>query len=190
MADEQLLYSWETLTTGPEETQLLAEQLGRLLRPADVVALVGDLGSGKTLFAQGLARGLQVPETFYITSPSFSIINEYPGRIPFYHLDLYRLSTTIEFSELGLEEILYGQGAVAIEWAERLGEDLPAERLEVHLKSKGETIRSLIFYSRGASSRTLLEELVVAHEAEGVKSEKGARREKGKWLCASLRLFH
>ena len=170
MADEQLLFSWETLTRGPEETKLLAERLGRFLRPGDVVALVGDLGSGKTLFAQGLARGLQVPETFYITSPSFAIINEYPGRIPFYHLDLYRLSTTTEFSELGLEEILYGQGAVAIEWAERLGEGLPMERLEVHLKFEGESSRSLTFYSWGAQALTLLEALAAAHEPKGEKS--------------------
>ena len=140
MATENRVKEWEIQTASPEETQQLAEQLGSLLRPGDVVALVGELGSGKTLFSQGLARGLQVPETFYITSPTFAIINEYPGRIPFYHLDLYRIGSAKEFAELGLEEILYGLGAAAIEWAERLGEDLPRERLEVHLDFKGEML--------------------------------------------------
>ena len=169
MADDKPLRRWEIQTTSPRETQLLAEQLGRLLRPGDVVALVGDLGSGKTLFSQGLARGLEVPETFYITSPTFTIVNEYPGRIPFYHLDLYRLSTAAEFSELGLEEILYGQSAVAIEWAERLREYLPAERLEVHLKLEGETGRSLTFYAYGPNSMTRLAALAAADEGAGEK---------------------
>ncbi len=169
MAENKPIHTWTTQTSNPEQTQRLAEQLGRLLRPGDVVALVGDLGSGKTLFSQGLARGLQVPQTFYITSPTFAIINEYPGRIPFYHLDLYRLNATTEFSELGLEEILYGQGAVAIEWAERLGEYLPAERLEVHLKLEGETGRKLIFYACGPNSLTRLAALAAADENAGEK---------------------
>jgi tRNA threonylcarbamoyladenosine biosynthesis protein TsaE len=160
VATENRVKEWKTQTESPEETQLLAEKLGRLLRSGDVVALVGDLGSGKTLFSQGLARGLRVPETFYITSPTFAIINEYPGRIPFYHLDLYRVGGAKEFSELGLEEILYGQGAVAIEWAERLGEDLPEERLEVRLEFQGETSRSLTFCAFGANSRDRLEGLI------------------------------
>ena len=155
---------WEMQTASPNETYLLAAQLGRLLRSGDVVALVGDLGSGKTLFAQGLARGLQVPESYYITSPTFTILNEYPGRICFYHLDLYRLESNYEFSELGLEEILYGQGAVAIEWAERLGENLPEERLEVHLKFMGETSRSLTFKPFGAHWCTQLQEFAARHE--------------------------
>ena len=149
MRNEKPLRRWTTQTSGPEETRSLAERLGRLLQPGDVVALMGELGSGKTLFSQGLAQGLEVPETFYITSPTFAIVNEYPGRVPFYHLDLFRVSVIAEFSELGLEEILYGRGAVAIEWAERLGEDLPAERLEVHFIFEEEMDRSIAFYAFG-----------------------------------------
>ena len=149
MRDDKPLCTWERSTKSPEQTQSLAEQLGRLLQPGDVVALVGELGSGKTLFSQGLARGLGVPKNFYITSPTFAIINEYPGRVPFYHLDLYRVSNRAELSELGLEEILYGLGAVAIEWAERLGQDLPVERLEVHLKFLGEEERDITFLAFG-----------------------------------------
>jgi tRNA threonylcarbamoyladenosine biosynthesis protein TsaE len=170
MRNEKPLRIWERRTESPEQTQSLAERLGRLLQPGDVIALVGELGSGKTLFSQGLARGLEVPESFYITSPTFAIINEYPGRIPFYHLDLYRVDSAAEFSELGLEEILYGQGAVAIEWAERLGENLPGERLEVHLAFSGETSRSLIFHAFGANAKQHLATLVVSYESADEKS--------------------
>ena len=164
MADDKPYRTWTALTSSPRETESLAVRLGKLLEPGDVVALMGALGSGKTVFAQGLARGLGVPEAFYITSPTFAIINEYPGRIPFSHLDLYRVSSSAEFAELGLEEILYGHGAVAIEWAERLGEDLPGARLEVHLKFKDETSRSLIFQAFGKSAEQRLSTLVVACE--------------------------
>ena len=160
MADAQPLRKWTIHTSSPEATQSLAERLGQLLQPGDVVALVGELGSGKTLFSQGLARGLGVPQNFYITSPTFAIINEYPGRVPFYHLDLYRVSNRAELSELGLEEILYGLGAVAIEWAERLGQDLPMERLEVHLKFSDETSRSLIFKAFGVKAKQRLDLLI------------------------------
>ena len=170
MRNDKPLRTWERLTTSPQETQLLAEGLGQLLQPGDVIALVGELGSGKTLFSQGLARGLEVPETFYITSPTFAIINEYPGRIPFYHLDLYRVDNAAEFSELGLEEILYGQGAVAIEWAERLGENLPGERLEVHLAFSDETSRSLIFHAFGANAQQLLNTFIDSYEGDGENS--------------------
>jgi tRNA threonylcarbamoyladenosine biosynthesis protein TsaE len=160
MRNERPLRTWERRTESPEQTQSLAERLGRLLQPGDVIALVGALGSGKTLFSQGLARGLEVPETFYITSPTFPIINEYPGRIPFYHLDLYRVDSAAEFTELGIEEILYGQGTVAIEWAERLGDNLPEERLEVHLAFHDETSRSITFSAFGGNAKQRLELLI------------------------------
>ena len=160
MRNEESLRSWTIETSSPEATLSLAERLGKLLQPGDVVALVGELGSGKTLFSQGLARGLGVPETFYITSPTFAIINEYPGRVPFYHLDLYRVSNRAEFLELGLKEILYGRGAVAIEWAERLGDTLPAERLEVRLKFLGEVERKISFSAFGDKSEKRLATLV------------------------------
>jgi tRNA threonylcarbamoyladenosine biosynthesis protein TsaE len=156
MSDKKPLRTWEKLTVSPEETYLLAEQLGRVLIPGDVVALIGELGSGKTIFCQGLARGLEVPESFYITSPTFTIVNQYPGRIPFYHIDLYRVSGVAEVSELGLEEVIYGQGVVAIEWAERLDEHLPEGRLEIHLSFAGEFSRNLAFQACGETSERRL----------------------------------
>jgi tRNA threonylcarbamoyladenosine biosynthesis protein TsaE len=141
---------WVLETSSPEDTLLVAEHLGRLLEPGDVIALIGELGSGKTLFAQGLARGLEVPRSFAITSPTFTLANEYPGRLPFYHLDLYRLNGPAQCADLGLDELLYGPGAAAIEWAERLGAELPEERLEVHLTFTGETSRCLELRAFGA----------------------------------------
>lgn len=170
MVDQHPLLTWKRLTRSPEETQLLAEQLGRLLQPGDIVALVGELGSGKTLFCQGLALGLEVPQNFPITSPTFAIINEYPGRIPFYHLDLYRVDSVAEFPDLGLEEVLYEEGAVAIEWAERLGHLLPAARLEVRLSFEDETSRSFIFRAFGTNAQERLAALVGACDRAGEKS--------------------
>jgi len=149
MAGTEGLQEWTTETSSPEETLLLAEHLGRFLEPGDVIALIGELGSGKTLFAQGLARGLEVPGSFAVTSPTFTLVNEYPGRLTFYHLDLYRINGPAQCVDLGLDELLYGQGATAIEWAERLEAELPEERLEVHLTFTGETGRCLQFRAFG-----------------------------------------
>jgi len=149
MISHEGLQEWTVETTSPEETLRLAVHLGRLLEPGDVIALIGELGSGKTLFAQGLARGLEVPGSFAVTSPTFTLVNEYPGRLPFYHLDLYRISGPAQCGDLGLDELLYGQGAAAIEWAERLGAELPEERLEIHLTFTGDTSRRLQFRAFG-----------------------------------------
>jgi len=150
---------WVIETSSPEETLLLAEHLGRLLEPGDVIALIGELGSGKTLFAQGLARGLEVPGSFAVTSPTFTLVNEYPGRLPFYHLDLYRITGPAQCVDLGIDEFLYGEGAAAIEWAERLGAELPGERLEVHLTFTGETGRCLQFRAFGERMEERLADL-------------------------------
>jgi tRNA threonylcarbamoyladenosine biosynthesis protein TsaE len=149
MQGEEKVDEWVIETAGPEETLLVAEHLGRLLEPGDVIALIGELGSGKTVFARGLARGLEVPGSFAVTSPTFTLVNEYPGRLPFYHLDLYRISGPAQCGDLGLDELLYGQGATAIEWAERLGAELPEGRLEVHLTFLGESGRRLRFRAFG-----------------------------------------
>ncbi|MGO0123504.1 tRNA (adenosine(37)-N6)-threonylcarbamoyltransferase complex ATPase subunit type 1 TsaE [Desulfothermobacter acidiphilus] len=112
-------------------TQRLGEKLGRLLRPGDLVALKGELGAGKTCLVQGLARALGVKEP--VLSPSFLLLREYRGRdFPLYHFDAYRLQSPQEFLELGLEEY-FPFGVSVIEWAERVEDTLPAERLEVQL---------------------------------------------------------
>ncbi len=104
---------------GPEATRALGRELGRLLGPGDVVLLCGGLGSGKTVLAGGLARGLGVDTAYAIVSPTFTLLNVYPGRVDFFHADLYRLSAA-EAVELGLLDEAAG-GVLAVEWAERAG---------------------------------------------------------------------
>jgi tRNA threonylcarbamoyladenosine biosynthesis protein TsaE len=110
-------------TNSPEETRAVAKELAEELKIGDVVLLEGDLGAGKTTFIQGLAEGLGVPEDYYVSSPTFALINEYPGRLTLYHIDLYRLEPE-EVEDLGLEDLL-AQGVLAIEWAERLPFSFP-----------------------------------------------------------------
>jgi len=120
-------------TRGSQETKKLGQEIGKMLVPGDVVALIGDLGSGKTVLAQGLARGLEVPEGDYVSSPGFTLIKEHKGRFPVYHFDLYRLNNLDEVYDLGYEEYFYGQGVTIIEWAEKAERILPEEILRINL---------------------------------------------------------
>ncbi|MFP3984221.1 MAG: tRNA (adenosine(37)-N6)-threonylcarbamoyltransferase complex ATPase subunit type 1 TsaE [Desulfurivibrionaceae bacterium] len=125
-----------------DKTGDLGCRLGRTARPGDIITLAGDLGAGKTTLTQFIGRGLEVPSSYYITSPTFNLLQEYPGRLPFYHIDLYRLTTVDEFEDLGFEEYMYGEGLTVIEWPDRLGGLMPADRLEIELTIKSETARS------------------------------------------------
>ncbi len=142
------------LSQSPEETRRLGEKLGARLKPGDLVLLFGDLGAGKTTFVQGLARGLGVPPETYVSSPSFALVHEYQGRIPLYHVDLYRLSPE-ETEDLGLAELL-SQGAMVIEWAERLAENLPV-RFKVFLRYLSEGKRE-VRIEEGAPNEPLPED--------------------------------
>ena len=125
------------------ETVRIGRRIGGSLQPGDVVALAGELGTGKTHLIKGLAAGVGIDKSAYVSSPSFTLINEYPGKIPFYHLDLYRLKTEEEADALGIEEYLQGQGVTAIEWADRIPSFLPKELLWIHLYYLGERTRSI-----------------------------------------------
>jgi len=130
-------------TRSPEETHFLGFLIGSILEKGEIVALTGELGSGKTTLSQGIAEGLGVPAGYVVTSPTFTLINEYPGRIPLYHLDLYRLSGEGELGDLGYEEYLFGNGGAVIEWAEKIRNILPAESWFVRLSSVDETGREI-----------------------------------------------
>ncbi len=124
--------SSKTVTTSsPEETHRVAADLLASLGPGAVLALHGDLGAGKTCFVQGLARALGVKRA--VGSPTFTLINEYPGPLPLYHIDLYRINSVNEAFGLGLEEYLESDGITAIEWAERVDELLPASTVHIRL---------------------------------------------------------
>ncbi len=148
---------FEVTTTGPEETRALGARLGGLLTAGDVLAVQGGLGAGKTTFAQGIGRGLHVKEP--VTSPTFTIINEYNGRLPLYHFDTYRLEKVDEMNFLGYEEYFEGDGVTLIEWADRVAETLPEERLDIAIERTGENSRVFRFIPRGKRYERLVEEL-------------------------------
>lgn len=139
-----------------EETVLLGERLGRLLEPGCFIALTGELGSGKTQFVRGVASGLGIDSSVPITSPTFTLLNEYLGRLRMFHFDLYRLGGVDDAAELGFDEYFHGDGICLVEWAERLGSELPAERLDIFFEYSSDTERRLDFIPHGSNHEVLL----------------------------------
>jgi len=136
------------VTESLEETLRIGERLGRLLNKGNIVCLSGDLGAGKTAFTQGVAKGMGVKD--YVTSPTYTIINEYEGRLPLYHFDVYRLNDVSEMYELGYEEYFFGDGVVVLEWADVVREIIPGERLWITiLNTKGNNSREIIMEPTG-----------------------------------------
>ncbi len=125
------------------ETMHAAEEFAAQLRQGDTVLLKGDLGAGKTHFVKGVARFFDIPED-EVQSPTFSLIHEYPGTIPVYHLDCYRLQHPGQAVEIGLEEYLYGDGICLIEWPERIESHLPDSSWDVEIRHGGENQRKII----------------------------------------------
>lgn len=126
-----------------EETIATGEKLAAKLKKGSVVALVGDLGSGKTVFTKGVAKGLGVKNARYVNSPTFVTIKEYEGKMPLYHFDLYRLDHYTSFDEMNYEEYFYGAGVTVIEWADKIRKLLPKKYIEVKLSVTGETKRKI-----------------------------------------------
>jgi len=149
---------FSVITSDPEQTEKIGHYLGALLEPGDLVCLYGDLGAGKTHFSYGIALGLDVQEQ-YITSPTFTFVNEYEGRVPFYHIDLYRLKEPSELESIGFDEYIDSDGATVIEWAERADEELPDEKLSVYFSIISETSREIGFFAEGERYEKLLNDL-------------------------------
>jgi tRNA threonylcarbamoyladenosine biosynthesis protein TsaE len=122
-----------TVTRSTDETLALAWAIGELLRPGDVVSLIGDLGAGKTVFARGIARALGVTEP--VVSPSFTIAREYDGRVPLVHIDVYRIDTIQELHDLGFDELVRDDAVTVVEWGDAIDALLPRERLDVSLQT-------------------------------------------------------
>jgi tRNA threonylcarbamoyladenosine biosynthesis protein TsaE len=150
---------FQRISHGLQETQSLGQKIGVHLKNPMVLALSGDLGSGKTAFVQGLARGLDVPAEYYITSPTFTLVNEYPGRFRLFHVDLYRLGHYSDMEAIGLDEILQAEGVIAIEWAEKLPEGFLVERLSVHFDTVGDQSRIIILAAYGQQAVDLINAL-------------------------------
>ncbi len=125
------------------ELEKIAEKLGELVNRGDIICMVGDLGAGKTTFIQALAAGLGVEDC--VTSPTFVLINEYEGRIPLYHFDVYRINHISEMEDLGYEEYFYGDGVCAIEWADLIDDILPNNHLRIEIRITGAKTRQVCF---------------------------------------------
>ncbi len=152
-------HSLDFVSHSETQTRRFGARLGELLQAGDVICLAGELGVGKTRLAQGIGQGLGVEGP--ITSPSYTLINEYgpnQARLPFYHIDLYRLEEAEETLTLGLEEYFYGEGVCVVEWADRVPETLPAEHLWIELRHIAETKRGLLIKAVGNRYQELLRE--------------------------------
>lgn len=131
------------ISHSPAETIRIGAQLGKQLFPGALIALSGDLGSGKTCLVQGIAIGLNVPEKLYVTSPTYILVNEYHGRLILFHVDVYRLEGASDLEDIGFDEIIAADGVTVIEWAEKVLDGLPKDRLSILLSILDNQRRSL-----------------------------------------------
>lgn len=122
----------EIFTNSAEETILLGNKIGKLLEPGDIIAMQGTLAAGKTTFTKGIAQSLAINET--ITSPTFTLISEYEGIRPLYHMDVYRINSEEEFIDLGVEDLMYSDGISIIEWSEKVMGQLPKKTIIIHIE--------------------------------------------------------
>lgn len=149
-------------TNSAQETEQLGQEIGKLLQPGDVIALNGSLGAGKTCLVRGMARGMGVVDR--VSSPTFTLINEYDGDLPLYHMDMYRLAHPEELEDLGYEEYFYGSGVTVLEWASQVEPYLPGVRLDVlitkvtHREDEADT-RVFELVPRGERFEQMLKEL-------------------------------
>jgi tRNA threonylcarbamoyladenosine biosynthesis protein TsaE len=144
-------------TESSDETRSLGERIGRKLGAGDVLGLAGPMGAGKTVLAQGLAAGLDVEEP--VCSPTFALVHEYPGRVPVWHLDTYRVASLDELIDLSWEDLLRGGGVILVEWPERIAAALPADRLDVRLAYGDGDQRWIELEPRGERMARLVQDL-------------------------------
>lgn len=142
---------------GEDQTRKIGYKLGKLLQPGSVICLIGDLGAGKTTMTQSLAQALEVDD--YITSPTFTIVNEYEGRMPLYHFDVYRIGSSDEMYDIGYDEYINSDGVCIIEWANLIEDILPEEYLYIELRYK-EMGREMILNPIGKTYEKIVKELI------------------------------
>lgn len=147
--------AWHCLSKSAADTDRLGRRIGRSLQGGETLALYGELGTGKTALVRGMAAGLGAsPQA--VSSPTFVLIHEYHGRVRLAHADLYRLQSHAELPHIGLSDYDDGHTVTAIEWADKAGDDLPADRLEIHLRHRSPNVREMAFIPRGVQARRLL----------------------------------
>ena len=150
---------WTIVTTSPRQSQNLGRNLGKLVQGGEIIGLVGEFGAGKTCFVRGFAQGIDVGAEAWVRSPTFTLINEYSGRLPVYHIDLYRVGKQAELESLNLREYLYGDGVSLIEWFELLPAHEVDEYLELRIAHCGGNRRELTFIAHGQRYELLLQTL-------------------------------
>jgi tRNA threonylcarbamoyladenosine biosynthesis protein TsaE len=153
---------FSVVTRNECETRALGEKVGALLRPGNFVALYGELGTGKTRFVQGVALGAGVKPDIHVTSPTYTIVNEYIGVYPVYHFDLYRLGGDADIAELGFDEYFFGNGICLVEWAERLDYELPDQHLKVFFYHGEDDTRRVEFDWRGECYQEIVRKIVAS----------------------------
>jgi tRNA threonylcarbamoyladenosine biosynthesis protein TsaE len=158
------------ISDSPQQTYDFGKYLGENLQPGNLLALCGELGAGKTCLTQGIARGLGVPEEYGVTSPTFTIINEYPGRLTLYHLDLYRLSGVRDLDEIGYEDCFNDRSVDVMEWAEKIKEVLPAGAFFIFLTYIDENRRKIVLSRNRKEINRFLIELIAKKEKWEVDS--------------------
>jgi tRNA threonylcarbamoyladenosine biosynthesis protein TsaE len=156
------------ISKSPESTRDLGELIGQNLYSKTIIALTGDLGSGKTVFVQGLARGLDVAEKDPVTSPTYAIINEYQGRLRLIHADLYRIADPAELTEIGFDDFFAPDTVIAVEWADRIVSDDFAADMDIRIRIIDDTHREFSFFFYGLDPLNLIEKLkkFIAHHKE------------------------
>jgi tRNA threonylcarbamoyladenosine biosynthesis protein TsaE len=166
-----------TTTRSARATHALGRRLGSLLRPGDVVALEGELGAGKTQLVRGACDGAEVPLA-EVSSPSFAIVATYRGRIPLHHADLYRIADEDELYGTGFGDLVGGEGALLVEWADRIPSALPAERLTLRLAHdpRAPNVRHVEVVGVGERHAALAQALVAAVRGSRRRSESGSKR--------------
>jgi tRNA threonylcarbamoyladenosine biosynthesis protein TsaE len=147
------------LTRSPRQTMNWGARLGKLLQGGEIIGLIGELGTGKTCFVRGVTRGLEVGSDAWIRSPTFTLINEYHGRLPVYHIDLYRIETRSQLEGLNLRECLYSDGVSLIEWFEHLPPGEADEHLELRMAYANGAKRELTFIAHGGRYEKIIEGL-------------------------------
>lgn len=156
----------QVTTESPAETEKLGSAIGLLLKPGFFVALFGELAGGKTCFTRGLVAALAPHSAEMVASPTYAIMNIYPGLIPVYHFDFYRLSGDDDVMELGFEDYFYGDGVTICEWSERLTKLIPEDSLKLLFEYLDESRRMITITSSGAKSDAVLKELSIKLETQ------------------------
>jgi len=158
----------QIVTTNARQTQLLGWQIGTRLPDGMVIKLTGALGSGKTCFVQGLAQGLEVPEGYDITSPTYALIHEYPGRMPLIHVDLYRIADEMDAEAIGLWDLIDPHNVVVVEWADRIEDGFwPLESMKIEFQTLADETRGIQLFGYGLQIGNLIKEVLALWDAGG-----------------------